>query len=238
MALTALIIIVLIFSIIIHEYGHAWMANRLGDSTAKDLGRLTLNPIPHIDLFGSIILPFFFILSQIFFILSQSGFILAWAKPVPYNPNRIKDKKYGDLKVAIAGPLSNIIIATFFGLVVRLLPVAANIKQGLSLSFLSRDNDVLNSLIAGNIWHSIILLSIIFIFINLLLAFFNLIPIPPLDGSKIVLNFFPEKLKYKALSIERYGLFIVLILLMTGLFRLIIIPIIYSFSFLSGINLF
>ncbi len=238
MALTALIIIVLIFSIIIHEYGHAWMANRLGDSTAKDLGRLTLNPIPHIDLFGSIILPFFFILSQIFFILSQSGFILAWAKPVPYNPNRIKDKKYGDLKVAIAGPLSNIIIATFFGLVVRLLPVAANIKQGLFLSFLSRDNDVLNSLIAGNIWHSIILLSIIFIFINLLLAFFNLIPIPPLDGSKIVLNFFPEKLKYKALSIERYGLFIVLILLMTGLFRLIIIPIIYSFSFLSGINLF
>ncbi|HKM40340.1 MAG: site-2 protease family protein [Patescibacteria group bacterium] len=231
MALTALIIIVLIFSIIIHEYGHAWMANRLGDSTAKDLGRLTLNPIPHIDLFGSIILPFFFI-------LSQSGFILAWAKPVPYNPNRIKDKKYGDLKVAIAGPLSNIIIATFFGLVVRLLPVAANIKQGLFLSFLSRDNDVLNSLIAGNIWHSIILLSIIFIFINLLLAFFNLIPIPPLDGSKIVLNFLPEKLKYKALSIERYGLFIVLILLMTGLFRLIIIPIIYSFSFLSGINLF
>lgn len=231
MALTALIIIVLIFSIIIHEYGHAWMANRLGDSTAKDLGRLTLNPIPHIDLFGSIILPFFFI-------LSQSGFILAWAKPVPYNPNRIKDKKYGDLKVAIAGPLSNIIIAVFFGLVVRLLPVAANIKQGLFLSFLSRDNDVLNSLIAGNIWHSIILLSIIFIFINLLLAFFNLIPIPPLDGSKIVLNFFPEKLKYKALSIERYGLFIVLILLMTGLFRLIIIPIIYSFSFLSGINLF
>lgn len=231
MALTALIIIVLIFSIIIHEYGHAWMANRLGDSTAKDLGRLTLNPIPHIDLFGSIVLPFFFI-------LSQSGFILAWAKPVPYNPNRIKDKKYGDLKVAIAGPLSNIIIATFFGLVVRLLPVAANIKQGLFLSFLSRDNDVLNSLIAGNIWHSIILLSIIFIFINLLLAFFNLIPIPPLDGSKIVLNFLPEKLKYKALSIERYGLFIVLILLMTGLFRLIIIPIIYSFSFLSGINLF
>lgn len=231
MALTALIIIVLIFSIIIHEYGHAWMANRLGDSTAKDLGRLTLNPIPHIDLFGSIILPFFFI-------LSQSGFILAWAKPVPYNPNRIKDKKYGDLKVAIAGPLSNIIIATFFGLVVRLLPVAANIKQGLFLSFLSRDNDVLNSLIAGNIWHSIILLSIIFIFINLLLAFFNLIPIPPLDGSKIVLNFLPEKLKYKALSIERYGLFIVLILLMTGLFRLIIISIIYSFSFLSGINLF
>lgn len=231
MALTALIIIVLIFSIIIHEYGHAWMANRLGDSTAKDLGRLTLNPIPHIDLFGSIILPFFFI-------LSQRGFILAWAKPVPYNPNRIKDKKYGDLKVAIAGPLSNIIIATFFGLVVRLLPVAANIKQGLFLSFLSRDNDVLNSLIAGNIWHSIILLSIIFIFINLLLAFFNLIPIPPLDGSKIVLNFLPEKLKYKALSIERYGLFIVLILLMTGLFRLIIIPIIYSFSFLSGINLF
>ena len=121
---------------------------------------------------------------------------------------------------------------------VRLLPVAANIKQGLFLSFLSRDNDVLNSLIAGNIWHSIILLSIIFIFINLLLAFFNLIPIPPLDGSKIVLNFLPEKLKYKALSIERYGLFIVLILLMTGLFRLIIIPIIYSFSFLSGINLF
>ena len=231
MAITILTIVILIFSIIIHEYGHAYMANRLGDSTAKDLGRLTLNPLPHIDLFGSIILP-------LFFVLSQSGFILAWAKPVPYNPNRIRDKKYGDLKVAIAGPASNIIMATFFALLTRLLPIASNIKQGLFFSFLGADNETLMSLIAGNIWHSIFLLSIIFVFINLLLAFFNLIPVPPLDGSKIVLNFLPTRLKYKALAVERYGLFIVLLLLMTGFFRLIFIPILYTASFLSGINLF
>jgi len=231
MSVIILSIIILIFSIIVHEYGHAWMANRLGDSTAKDLGRLTLNPIPHIDLFGSILLP-------LFFVLSGSGFLLAWAKPVPYNPNRIRDKKYGDLKVAIAGPGSNIIIAIIFGLLARFLPITSEIKLSLLSSYLSGDNNLINSLISGNLLNTIFLMAIIFCFLNLLLAIFNLIPVPPLDGSKILINFLPERARYKMLSIEKYGMFIILFLLMFGFFKLLFIPILYSLSLLTGIVIF
>lgn len=228
MSIIILSIIILIFSIIIHEYGHAWMANRLGDSTAKDLGRLTLNPIPHIDLFGSILLP-------LFFVLSGSSFLLAWAKPVPYNPFNIRDKKYGDLKVAIAGPGSNIIIAIFFGLLARFLPIASSLKANILSAYFRADFSFITSVVSGNIVNAIFLMAIIFCFLNLLLAIFNLIPIPPLDGSKILVNFLPDRLKFKVLSIERYGLFIILFLIMFGFFRLIFYPIIYSLSFLTGI---
>lgn len=228
MSVTVLTIIILIFSIIVHEYGHAWMANKLGDSTAKDLGRLTLNPIPHIDLFGSILLP-------LFFIFSGSGFILAWAKPVPYNPLRIKDKKYGDLKVSISGPGSNIILAIIFGLLARFISVAPGIKSGILSAYLMGDLSFVSGQISGNLLNTIFTMSIIFCFLNLLLAIFNLIPIPPLDGSKILSNFLPEKIKYKLFSIERYGIFIVLFLLMFGFFKLLFYPIIYSLTFLTGI---
>ncbi len=228
MSIIILSIAILIFSIIVHEYGHAWMANRLGDSTAKDLGRLTLNPIPHIDLFGSILLP-------LFFVLSGSSFLLAWAKPVPYNPFNIRDKKYGDLKVAIAGPGSNIILAVFFGLLARFLPVASSLKANILTAYFRADFSFIGSAISGNIVNVIFLMAILFCFLNLLLAIFNLIPIPPLDGSKILVNFLPGRLKYKVLSIERYGLFIILFLIMFGFFRLIFYPILYSLSFLTGI---
>lgn len=228
MAVTILAIAILIFSIILHEYGHAWMANKLGDSTAKDLGRLTLNPIPHIDLFGSIILP-------LFFVLSGSGFLLAWAKPVPYNPFNIRDKKFGDLKVAIAGPGFNILIAIFFGLLARFLPVASSLKAGLFSAYLRGDFSFINSAISGNVLNVIFLMAIIFCFLNLLLAIFNLIPVPPLDGSKIILNFLPPRLKFKFLSMERYGLFIILFLLMLGFFRLLFYPILFFLSLLTGV---
>src|SRR6056297_2198326 len=97
-------IIVLVFSAIIHEYMHGWMADYLGDSTAKDSGRLTLNPIPHIDPFGSILLPFILI-------ATGAGIVFGWAKPVPYNPYNLKDPKWGPAKVAAAGPLANLITA-------------------------------------------------------------------------------------------------------------------------------
>jgi Zn-dependent protease len=229
MAIIALSVIILIFSIIIHEYGHAWMANRLGDSTAKDLGRLTLNPIPHIDIFGSILLP-------LFFILSGSGFLLAWAKPVPYNPTRIKDKKYGDLKVALSGPVSNLILAMVFGLLARFLPLTNGLKSQLLSYYLSNDTSSILSLMSGNILVVIFLMSIIFCFLNLLLAIFNLIPIPPLDGSKIILNFLPERLKYKFFSVEKWGMFIVFLLLILGLFKYLMYPILYSLIFLTGIK--
>lgn len=229
MLVLILSIIILIFSIIVHEYGHAFMANKLGDSTAKDLGRLTLNPIPHIDLFGSIILP-------LFFVLSGTGFILAWAKPVPYNPSRIRDKKYGDLKVAIAGPGSNILLAILFGLLVRFLPLAEGLKSALLSAYLMGDFSFIASQAGGSLLNTIFLMAIIFCFLNLLLAIFNLIPVPPLDGSKILANFLPARAKYKLFSIERYGIFIVLILLMFGFFRYLFYPIIYSISFLTVIN--
>ncbi len=231
MAITILTVVILIFSIIVHEYGHAFMANRLGDSTAKDLGRLTLNPIPHIDLFGSIILP-------LFFLISGSGFILAWAKPVPYNPLRLRDKKYGDLKVAVSGPLANLSLAVIFGLIARFLPLASGVKTNLLAYFLMNDTVSASTAMAGNFLIVVFLMAIIFCFLNLLLAIFNLIPIPPLDGSKIILNFLPSKLKYKFFSIERYGMFIVLFLLLLGFSKYLMYPIIYSLYFLTGVYLF
>lgn len=228
MSIIILSILILIFSIIVHEYGHAWMANKLGDSTAKDIGRLTLNPIPHIDLFGSIILP-------LFFVLSGTGFILAWAKPVPYNPFNIRDKKYGDLKVAISGPASNIILAIFFGLLARFLPMAASLKKNIFSAYLMGDFNFVSSAISANFVNTIFLMAIIFCFLNLLLAFFNLIPVPPLDGSKILANFLPDNLKFKFFSVEKYGMFLILFLLMFGFFRLLFYPIILSLTFLTGL---
>lgn len=222
-------VIILIFSVILHEYGHAFAAYKLGDSTAKDAGRLTLNPIPHIDLFGSILLPLFFIFSGL-------SFMIAWAKPVPYNPNNIRDKKYGDLKVAIAGPASNFALAIFFGLIARFIPLAQVIKTKMLTSFLSGDLSYISAQISGDVISSVFLLSIMFCFFNLLLGIFNLIPIPPLDGSKIIANFLPEKLKYKLFSVERYGFFIILILVSFGFFQLLFYPILYSLLFLVGIN--
>ena len=107
-------IIVVLFSVVIHEVSHGLMAYRLGDPTAKRLGRLTLNPFPHLDLFGSIILP---VLSLIL-----GGFIFGYAKPVPYNPLFLRDQKYGPAKVGFSGPASNLVLAIIFGLILRFLP--------------------------------------------------------------------------------------------------------------------
>lgn len=196
-------IIVLVFSAIIHEYMHGFMAERLGDDTAKDAGRLTLNPIPHIDLFGSIILP----LSMILF---NTGIVFGWAKPVPFNPYRLRDQKYGPAKVAIAGPLGNLILAVMFSLVLRFVP-------GI--------DSVLASFIG------------MIVYINLMLMIFNLLPIPPLDGSKVLAAFLPAKLQLKFFELERYGLFLVLFFVLFA--SNLISPIIaWLFQFLTGYNLF
>ncbi|OGF27770.1 hypothetical protein A2331_06715 [Candidatus Falkowbacteria bacterium RIFOXYB2_FULL_34_18] len=184
-------IVILIFSAIIHEYMHGWMADRLGDPTAKNAGRLTLNPIHHIDFFGSILLPFILV-------VSKAGFVFGWAKPVPFNPYNLRDAKYGGAKVAIAGPMGNFITAVFFGILIRFTPV-------FSLSLLG-------------IFHSVV-------FINLLLMVFNLVPIPPLDGSKVIMPFLPYNWQLKFAELERYGMFLVLIFVMFG------IPFIYPIIF-------
>ncbi len=196
-------IIVLVFSAIIHEYMHGWMADRLGDPTAKNLGRLTLNPIPHIDLFGSIILP-------LVLVFSGAGFVLGWAKPVPFNPNNLRDQKYGAAKVAAAGPMANLIVALFFGLLIRFLG-----------GWLLNINPVLLDFFA------------IIVFINLLLLVFNLVPIPPLDGSKVLMPFLPYSWQIKYASLERFGFFLVLLFVIFA-FSLIAPIIYFLFSLLVG----
>jgi len=196
-------LIIILFSAIIHEYMHGFAAARGGDSTAKDLGRLTLNPIPHIDLFGSIILP-------LLMIFSGSGVIFGWAKPVPFNPYNLRDQKYGPAKVALAGPLGNLILAVMFASVLRLFP---GIDSAL-VSFLG-----------------------MIVYINLMLMVFNLLPIPPLDGSKVLAAFLPAKIQLKFLEIERFGLFLVLFFVLFA--SNFITPIIaWLFQLLTGYNLF
>lgn len=169
---------VLLGSVMIHEVAHGAMALRLGDETAKFAGRLTLNPIKHIDVVGSIIFP-------LFLYYAKAPFLLGWAKPVPYDPTRLyRDLRYGPLKVALAGPASNILLALIMSTIVRL-----------SSGFLSGE---------------VISLFGFIVFLNILLAIFNLIPIPPLDGSKIIASFLPPQ---AATSFERIGLFGIFIIL-------------------------
>ena len=155
---TIFFIIILIFSVILHEIAHGYAAEMQGDPTARLAGRLTLNPVPHIDLFGSIILP-------ALLIFSNSGVVVGWAKPVPYNPYNLRNQRWGTLSVALAGVFVNFLLALIFGLLIRF-------ADGLPLSFLA-------------IAKTIVLL-------NIILGVFNLLPIPPLDGSKVLLALFPR----------------------------------------------
>ncbi len=167
MELAVLSIIILIFSVILHEVAHGYMADKLGDPTARFAGRLTLNPILHIDLFGSIILP-----AALF--LSGSPIMFGWAKPVPYNPHNIRGRM-GEALVALAGPATNLLLAIVFGLLLRV---------GLGAG----DPDIPSILY-------------MIVHMNVLLAIFNLLPIPPLDGSKIMSALLPRDLaiRYESL---------------------------------------
>lgn len=175
--------IILIFSIIIHEISHGLSALKMGDKTAEEAGRLTLNPIPHIDLVGSILLPGLLV-------LMQTPFLFGWAKPVPYNPNNLNDQKWGEAKVAFAGPAANLFLAI----------IAIVTLYGLNLF------DLLNQTT-----FTILQMAA---FINLFLAFLNLLPVPPLDGSKILFSFLraPKYLNFKNFM-EQYQLIIILVLL-------------------------
>jgi Zn-dependent protease len=186
------IIIALILSIVLHEVAHGYAANWLGDPTARLAGRLSPNPLVHIDPLGSVIVP-----ALLFF--SGAGVLFGWAKPVPYNPYNLNNQKWGDAIVAAAGPATNILLALIFGILIRLGGVL-----DLSPSFLQ--------------------LSGYIVFINILLALFNLIPFPPLDGSKVIEPFLPYQLKmaYRnlAMFMERYG-FVVLIIAVLVLLQFI-----------------
>ncbi|MFH1523123.1 MAG: site-2 protease family protein [Patescibacteria group bacterium] len=198
-------LIVILFSAIIHEFMHGWMADRLGDSTAKNLGRLTLNPIPHIDLWGSILMP------ALIYFGTGGSLIFGYAKPVPFNSNNLRDQKYGSAKVAAAGPLANLITAIFFGLILRFLPVA----------YYANNTTLITSLA-------------IIVQINLVLMIFNLLPIPPLDGSKVIMPFLPYEWQVRLANLERYGFILVLLFVMFG-FSLIIPVIQFLFRLIVGI---
>jgi len=203
------LILVLILSVVIHEVSHGAMANHLGDPTAKYAGRLTLNPIRHLDPIGSVILPIFLVIMAR---LTGGGIIFGWAKPVPINPYNFRDQKYGSAKVALAGPASNFAIALVFGTALRFLPHLSLIS-GISLIF-----------------------SYI-VYINILLAVFNLLPIPPLDGSHILFTFLPVGAENLKIFLQQYGLFILLFIIFF-LFRWIIPIINWIFTLISGAPFF
>jgi len=201
--ITILSIIILIFSIIVHEIAHGFMADWLGYPTARLQGRLTLNPIKHIDPVGSIIVPL---------ITSLSGFTFGWAKPVIYNPYNLKNKRQGEFLIALAGPASNLVIAAIFGLIIRF-----NFVNALAMTpFLEICSYI--------------------VVINLVLAIFNLIPVPPLDGSKLLFAWLPNQYGKIRMTLEMYApLFIlVVVFFLWG----IISPIVsFVFSLFTGIGM-
>ncbi len=181
-------IAVLIFSVVIHEVSHGFMANILGDHTAKRMGRLTLNPIKHLDPVGSVLVPI------LTYFASNGALPFGWAKPVPYNPYNLRDQRWGEAKVAAAGPLSNILLAVFFGIIIR-LAASGTIILG------SAPMEILFTIVT----------------VNLSLAVVNLLPIFPLDGSRVFFAFFPYHMRYVEEFMERYWLiFIAFFLLFMG----------------------
>ena len=199
-----LIVTVLIFSVVVHEVAHAWQARREGDDTAERLGRITLNPISHLDPFGSFIVPFGLYLLNI-------GFLFGWAKPVPVNPAKYRSPVWGDIRVSLAGIVANLILA-----VLATLGAAIVLKvTSLTGSPPSRLSETLS------------LMAYWGILINLVLAFFNLIPIPPLDGSHVLFHALPRPVAVWYAQVGRYGLplLIVLLFFRSDLFTYIMWPV-------------
>lgn len=180
---TVAVLGIVFFSIVLHEVSHGAVAFSLGDPTAKALGRLTLNPLRHIDPLGTVILP-------VILHATHAGVIFGWAKPVPFDPRYFKNRSLGTLVVALAGPLTNVFLAALFALLFKVS--GGPERLGGKVFYLG----------AG---------------INLFLALFNLIPVPPLDGSKILAAFMPRPLRGYYLSLESWGMILIAALLFTGL---------------------
>lgn len=190
------------FCLVIHEYAHGMMAEKCGDSTARYLGRLTLNPIAHIDIFGTIILP-------LILIMSGSRFVFGWAKPVPINPHNFRNPRWDTVKVGLAGPGANIVTALVCAGILRAV-LAGGLDPG----------------IFGGI-------LVMLVVINLVFAFFNLVPIPPLDGSHVIAGFLPARMAYGFEStMQRYGMILIFALMWLGFFERVIFPLAYGVAYL------
>ncbi|MBW2062919.1 MAG: site-2 protease family protein [Deltaproteobacteria bacterium] len=190
----SLLAVPVLMAVTIHEVAHGWVAFKLGDDTAQQAGRLTLNPIKHLDLFGTLV-----------FVMTQ---MIGWAKPVPVNPYKLRHPQRDMMWVAVAGPAANICLAVCFALVYHLLK---------DLAFSHPSNPILIP---------IVLITRIGVVINIGLAVFNLLPIPPLDGSNIVTGLLPRDLAMRYQSITPYGFIILLVLIFSGLVSKVIFPII------------
>jgi Zn-dependent protease len=189
-------IFVLLFAISVHEASHGWAALKMGDPTAHQLGRITLNPIRHIDPIGTILFP-------LMLIVMRSPFLFGWAKPVPVNPLNLKNPRKDNLIISIAGPVSNIAVAVVAFIILKII-----LNLNPSLFYGGGFGKLLSPII------QILYLTIL---LNVILAVFNLIPIPPLDGSGVVMGLISEEAAEKYEQIRPYGFFILILLLMTGL---------------------
>lgn len=197
-------IVVLIMSVVIHEVAHGYAALYFGDKTAEYQGRLTLNPLKHLDPFGSVILP-------LILVLTNAPFLIGWAKPVPYNPNNLRDKFKGTLWVASAGILVNLAIAIFFGLMIRL------------------------SLALGILGPTFVSLASVIVLLNVVLAIFNLVPIPPLDGSKILFTLLGKNGRKVEALMEKYSIFFLLIFIF-WLWNFVSPVIFWMFELITGVS--
>lgn len=197
------LILFLPIGVIIHEYAHGWVAYKLGDSTAKHAGRLTLNPLAHIDFFGTILFP-------LLLILMRSSFLFAWAKPVPVDFNNLHNPKRDMVWVGLAGPASNMVLAILLSAVLR--------------THFFPSSSIGHLLLSGGI------------FINVLLAIFNLIPVPPLDGSRILMGLVPIEYARGYAKLEPYGFIILFAFLWLGIFQGLVLPIAFYLVGLLGVK--
>lgn len=195
--------IVLLGSVVFHEYFHAWMGKKLGDDSPPLLSRLTLDPRPHIDVIGTLILP-------LFVLISGSPVLIGWAKPVPINPYNLKNPKKDMILIGASGPLTNFALALCFTLLLKTGILPANSLAEAFVAFA--------------------------IFLNLILATFNLIPLPPLDGSHILAGLLSAKAETRYMQIQPYSIFIIIFLALTGILWMIISPVIYFWVYFFRIN--
>lgn len=209
-----IIVPVLLASVVVHEVAHAWQALREGDTTARDLGRITLNPIPHLDPVGSILVP-------VVLHLLPGNFLFGWARPVPVNPRNYRNPRAGDIRVSLAGIVANLglVVVCALGLVMLI-----SLEGALPLG--------------GQLGASVFSILTYGVFINLILAYFNLIPIPPLDGSHVLYHLLPPSLRESYRAIGRYGIGILFLTLLAfpGAFAALLSPVFVAYDWILGVT--
>jgi Zn-dependent protease len=195
----------ILFAITLHEAAHGWVANKLGDPTAKNLGRITINPIKHIDPVGTVVVPLF--------LAMVSPFVMGWAKPVPIQPRYFKSPLLDMALVAVAGPVSNFFMACFWAMFIQLAYMTLEHSQVLVFLTEMGKNGII---------------------INIVLMVLNLLPIPPLDGGRVVAGILPRKLAMPFMQLERFGMIIILLLLVSGILGKVIWPFVLYFVNIIG----